>query len=74
MRRHGVLRHIEKPGKFTSRNALRLVSHEQPERIEPGGLGERGKRRYCCCVFHISRFMDIMFVVNGKSLWAWLAQ
>jgi hypothetical protein len=46
MRRHGVLRNVELAGDFTSRQAVRLVTHQEAERLEASGLrkGREGRR------------------------------
>lgn len=57
---HGVLRHIEQPGQLTGRHAVRLMTDQKTERLQPGCLGQRGECGDRGRIFHISRLMDIL--------------
>ena len=47
MRRHRVLWHAERAREIAGRDTLGFMPHEQPKSLEPCGLGQRGKGRYC---------------------------
>ena len=59
MRRERIGRHGEAPGEFASRQAFGFVPNQQPERLQPGWLGEAGEGGDGFIDFHISRYIEI---------------
>ena len=65
MGRHGVLRNVEEARHLSSRDPIRLMHHNQLERIHAGWLGKSRKSFDCLFFFHISGFIDAL--ENVKS-------
>jgi hypothetical protein len=43
MRRHGVLRNLQKPGYFACGNSIGFSARQKAKRLQPGGLSESGE-------------------------------
>ena len=43
MRRHGVLRNLQKPGYFACGNSVGFSARQKAKRLQPGGLSESGE-------------------------------
>ena len=59
MRRHRVLRNLDKPRQFASRDALGLARDEPSESFEPCRLGESRQRGYDFRIIHASNISDL---------------
>ncbi len=68
MRRHGVLRHADQAGELAGGNAIGFMRHQQAEGLQPGRLGQGGKRRDRRFLIHISRIVDM---IEESSVAAW---
>src|SRR5882757_2904555 len=64
MRGQSVLRHCQKPCEISRGNAVWFMLHEGLEGLQTCELSEGRKRQDCVFIFHISRFTDILPVVN----------
>ena len=71
MRRHGVLRNIEPPCKLAGSDTVRLPSDQQPKRVEPCRLGERGKSSYGGRLIHKSSIIDLIESHNPHLTLDW---
>ncbi len=60
MGRHRVVGDAQQPGDFTGGQPVGFVGDEQPEGIQPCGLGEGGKGIDGVCNVHMSRLIDII--------------
>jgi hypothetical protein len=59
MRGHGVLNDAQGRTNFTGGDAVRHMSDEQTEHIQPGLVAQSRERIDCGNFIYISRFMDI---------------
>ena len=64
MRRHRVLGDFDQARQFAGRNAFRLPSDQQSERLQPRRLGERRQGGYGFSIIHISRLPDVRTIVK----------
>ncbi|MNV88627.1 hypothetical protein D3C71_1828460 [compost metagenome] len=68
MRRHGVLRDLDRLREFSCGKAAWFMFDQKTKDIEPGRLGEGGKRCDGCIIIHISRLMDILNVSSRAAI------
>jgi hypothetical protein len=59
MRGHGIVGNVDSPGDLSGGKAVRLVSDEQAEYIEPRRLGQSGECAESVIYVHMSRIIDI---------------
>ena len=59
MRRHGVLRDLQKPGYFACGNSVGFSARQKAKRLQPGGLSESGEATDGVDLFHKSSFANI---------------
>ena len=69
--RKGVGRHIQRAGQFSGGQARGFVTHQEPEALQPRGLGKGGQGADGIIIFHYSGIMELIAGRKVDHAQAW---